>query len=196
MFAWMQIIMVRGAQILLLPLIVGAWIEAAVFDAERWFSACAELLSIAPGWPGNLLRKGFYGATLRGCAVRVSIAFGTLIVHRDAAVGHGVSIGSYCIIGRADIGDGAQIASRVSVTSGRHQHGSAAACVDPTTPRLERVAIGVQAWIGEGAIVMADIGRASIVGAGSVVTRAVADGVTVAGNPARELVSGAAAPLR
>ena len=95
--------MVRGAQILLLPLIVGSWIEAALFGAERWFSGCAELLSVTPGWPGHLLRKGFYGATLRGCAVRVSIAFGTLIVHRDAVVGHGVSIGSYCIIGCADI---------------------------------------------------------------------------------------------
>ena len=181
--------MVRGAQILLLPLIVGSWIEAALFGAERWFSACAELLSVTPGWPGNLLRKGFYGATLRGCAVRVSIAFGTLIVHRDAVVGHGVSIGSYCIIGCADIGDGAQIASRVSVTSGRHQHGSTEDGVDPTMLRLERVAIGAQAWIGEGAIVMANVGRASIVGAGSVVTRPVPDGTTVAGNPAHPLTT-------
>ena len=38
-----------------------------------------------------------------------------------------------------------------------------------------------------GAIVMANVGRASIVGAGSVVTRSVADGIAVAGNPARAL---------
>src|SRR5262249_54296622 len=117
------------------------------------------------------------------------IGFGTIIVHRDARLGERVSIGVYCVIGRADVGAGVRIASRVSVTSGRHQHGSGADGVHAEGERFEPVGIGADAWIGEGAIVMADVGRGAIVGAGSVVTRPVAPDAVVAGNPARELLT-------
>jgi acetyltransferase-like isoleucine patch superfamily enzyme len=50
-------------------------------------------------------------------------------------------------------------------------------------PRLVR--IGAGAWIGNNAVVMADVGKASIVGAGAVVTKPVPPGVVVAGVPAR-----------
>jgi acetyltransferase-like isoleucine patch superfamily enzyme len=47
------------------------------------------------------------------------------------------------------------------------------------------IAIGDNAWIGRGAIVLADVGEHAVVAAGSVVTRAVAARTLVAGNPAR-----------
>lgn len=52
------------------------------------------------------------------------------------------------------------------------------------------VEIGEQVWIGGAAILLpgVSIGDGAIVGAGSVVTRDVAAGATVAGNPAREVV--------
>jgi acetyltransferase-like isoleucine patch superfamily enzyme len=40
-------------------------------------------------------------------------------------------------------------------------------------------------WIGEAAVVMADIGRSSTVAAGAVVSSCVPPGIVVAGNPAR-----------
>jgi acetyltransferase-like isoleucine patch superfamily enzyme len=51
--------------------------------------------------------------------------------------------------------------------------------------RFERVAIGERTWVGEGAIVMANVGERCVVSAGAVVLDAMPDGVLVAGNPAR-----------
>src|SRR5690606_14965932 len=64
----------------------------------------------------------------------------------------------------------------------------------PTDARLRRsqefgkpVAIGADAWIGGGALILAgvSIGSRTIIGAGSVVTRDIPDGVLAAGNPCR-----------
>jgi maltose O-acetyltransferase len=54
------------------------------------------------------------------------------------------------------------------------------------------IAIGDDAWLGGGSIVLpgVSIGEAAVVGAGSVVARDVAPGVAVAGNPARPIRSG------
>ncbi len=51
------------------------------------------------------------------------------------------------------------------------------------------VRVGRNVWIGGGAILLpgVTIGDDAIIGAGSVVTRDVAKGATVAGNPARPL---------
>ena len=45
--------------------------------------------------------------------------------------------------------------------------------------------VGSQTWIGEAAVVMADVGSQCIVAAGSVVASRVADRSIVAGNPCR-----------
>jgi acetyltransferase-like isoleucine patch superfamily enzyme len=51
------------------------------------------------------------------------------------------------------------------------------------------VRIGAGAWIGSATVVMANVGAATVVGAGSVVTRALPGGVVAAGAPARVLRS-------
>jgi acetyltransferase-like isoleucine patch superfamily enzyme len=51
--------------------------------------------------------------------------------------------------------------------------------------RLAKVEIEKNVWIGEGAIVMADVGEGSMVGAGSVVTTKIKSYVLVAGVPGR-----------
>ena len=49
------------------------------------------------------------------------------------------------------------------------------------------VLIGAGAWIGSAAVVMADVGPDTVVGAGAVVTKPLPDGVVAAGVPARIL---------
>jgi acetyltransferase-like isoleucine patch superfamily enzyme len=75
----------------------------------------------------------------------------------------------------------------VHIPSGAITHG-----IDDVTvpirdqPGVQRmVRIGAGAWLGSAAVVMADVGRNTIVGAGSVVTRPLGDGVVAAGVPAR-----------
>ena len=179
-------ILLAALQIILSPMLLGCWIESRLGAGERWFGACAELVSLLPGWPGSMVRKAFYRATLRGFASRAYISFGALIVHRTAAIGRNAYIGPYSIIGAASIGDDVKIASRASILSGRRQHEVGGDGRADAAPRLSEVSIGEGSWIGEGAIVMANVGCNSIVAAGSVVVRNVPDGVTVVGNPARE----------
>ena len=50
-----------------------------------------------------------------------------------------------------------------------------------------KVSVGENCWLGNGALVMANIGRGSVVAAGSVVIDDVPAGVIVGGNPAKVL---------
>lgn len=61
--------------------------------------------------------------------------------------------------------------------------------VSPDAVVLGRVTIGADAYIGSNCTILPslEIGRGATVGAGAVVTRSVAAGAVVAGNPAREL---------
>lgn len=86
-----------------------------------------------------------------------------------------------------EVGAGCQIGTYVQILTADH----------PRDPALRRrglengrpVRIGRNVWIGSGAIILpgVSIGDDAIVGAGSVVTRDVTPGTTVAGNPARTL---------
>ncbi|MGI4755491.1 MAG: sugar O-acetyltransferase [Janthinobacterium lividum] len=87
------------------------------------------------------------------------------------------------------IGDGTQIGPAVQIYTADHPR-------DPETRRsgLESgkpIIIGKNVWIGGGAILLpgVTVGDDAVIGAGSVVTRDVAAGATVVGNPARAVRS-------
>ncbi len=147
----------------------------------------AQALAMVPGLPGSYLRVAYYSMTLEACGRDVHIALGSYFSNTRARVGNDVSIGAYCVLGRAHIGDGTQIASGVQILSGRRQHSRDEAGRLAEVGRFEQVRVGSQCWIGAAAVVMANLEDRVTVGAGSVVTRDVADGVTVVGNPARVL---------
>ena len=139
-----------------------------------------------PGYPGMLLRRAFYRWTLERCAGDVTIEFGALITQSRAALGRGVYVGPYALIGWADVGAHTLVGSRASLLSGGNQHHWSPDGWTPTEPTsLAQIVIGSRTWIGEGAILMANVGSGCMVAAGAVVSAGVPDGVMVAGNPAR-----------
>jgi len=153
-----------------------------------FYPGLATGLSLLPGLSGSYMRLAFYKGVLPEIGNDVHIGFGTFFSKREAKVGNNVNIGAYCVIGKAHIGSNVFIASKVSITSGKHQHTDAILTHDHTlNPRFESITIGNWTWIGEGAIVMADIGNNSVVASGAVVTRPMPDGKLIAGNPARIL---------
>jgi acetyltransferase-like isoleucine patch superfamily enzyme len=161
--------------------------EFATTRTETWFSAGAELLSLIPGRTGEFFRRAFYRMTLEFCAAECCVGFGTMLTHPQTRIGHRVFIGGRCMIGKAVIEDDVAIGSNVDVLSGRHQHN-----FDLTNrPILEQggtftpVRIGCNSWIGNSAVIMADIGEGCVVGAGSVVVKPVPARSVVVGNPAR-----------
>lgn len=173
------------ALVLVSPLIGASWLEKRLSRSEQVFTLCAQLLALVPGLPGVFLRGAYYFGTLRACSWETHVGFGSIFTHRDASLGRHASMGAYCVIGHAQIGDAAMIGSRVSIPSGKRQHLGADGRLSASEGRFERVSIGAGCWLGEGAIVLAAVGQRCIVSAGAVVTRAMPDDCVIAGNPAR-----------
>ncbi len=151
------------------------------------FATFSQLLSLFPGKVGSYLRIAFYRFTMTKCSTDCVIYFGTLFSQADTEIEHGVYIGPQCNIGRCRIGKNTLIASGVHIMSGKGQHNFD----DIKTPiqqqggSFEKISIGEDCWIGNCALIMANIGDKCIVGAGSVVTKDVPPYSVVVGNPAR-----------
>jgi virginiamycin A acetyltransferase len=178
--------LVFTAVLLTFPLWLCARIERFMGKSDGLFVSCGQFLSLIPGLMGIFLRRGYYWMTIDSFSRDCSVCFGTWFSHPQCKVGARVYMGSRCIIGLCDIGDDVLIGSNVDILSGRHQHHFK----DDSRPIHEqggtftKVSIGMNAWIGNSAVIMADIGESCVIGAGSVVVKPIpADSVAV-GNPA------------
>lgn len=145
------------------------------------------MLSLLPGKCGSYLRRGFYRWAMARCHCECTILFGTLFAQADTEIGCGVYVGPYCNIGLSRIERDCTLGSNVHIMSGKQQHrfDEISTPVREQGGTLEKIVIGEDTWIGNGALVMANVGRKCVIGAGSVVTRDVPDYSVVAGNPAR-----------
>jgi acetyltransferase-like isoleucine patch superfamily enzyme len=154
---------------------------------ETMFAFFAQAFAAAPGIPGDYLRIAYYKLTLDQCSLDSRIQFGSFFAHARARVGRGVYIGSFCIFGQTAIGDRTQIASGVQILSGRRQHArdEMGRILGSDRGHFHPVTIGPDCWLGAGAIVMADVGESSTIGAGSVVVQPIPARSVAAGNPAR-----------
>ena len=175
---------VTGCFILVFPFIAATHMEGICSKNEGVFQFCAQALSLVPGILGSFLRKTYYWAVLSNASWDFHMDFGSFFAHRSASVGRGVIIGSYTIIGCAELGEEVLIASRVSITSGKNTHKNPAGEI-VGNHFFSTVTIGARSWIGEGCVVMDHIGEDAIVSAGSVVTKPAPGNIVAVGNPAR-----------
>lgn len=180
----------RICQGIAFPFIALSWLEEKISPgSEIMFQLGAHVFALFPGLPGIFLRRAYYSLTLTRCSLHSHIGFGSIFSHRKAIVDQGVSIGAYNLIGSAHLKEKTFIASRVSFLSGKalHKRDDCGEWTPYDPANIEQIEIGPNAWVGEGAVIMADVGKGSLVGAGAVVTKSVASYVVVAGNPAKHI---------
>jgi len=177
-----------AAFVWVLPRLLAYRVASVVLGRERAFANASEGVGRVPGMRGVYLRQAFYRASLVSCGRDVYFGWLCAFSTPRSALGEGVYIGRRCDLGLVTVGDGAMLADAVQVLSGGRQHGLEA---DGNVPyrdqpqEFRRVEIGAGAWLGAGAMVMANVGENAVIGAGAVVTRAVEPGVLAVGVPAQ-----------
>jgi virginiamycin A acetyltransferase len=168
------------------PALLSYQVKRRIMGDDRALMGSSQLLSLVPGVTGQYLRAAFLRQTLQHCAASVTVEFGTIFSKAGARLDENVYIGPMCHIGLAHIQRDTLIAAAVHVPSGPDTHGisdlTKAIREQPGTPRL--VTIGEGSWIGSGSVVMADVGRGTVIAAGAVVTRPIEAMVIAGGVPA------------
>ena len=169
------------------PLILMARLGLACLRSEGFYVFGTNVVAIIPGRLGSLCRIAFYRFTLDEFHVDSFILFGTIISSPRTRMGHKVAIGEYAIIGYSFIGDNVGLSSKCSILAGRYQHNFVdnSRGIFDSEPQFAPVTIGDDSFIGEQAVVMADVGEKSIIGAGSIVVKAIPAYSVAVGNPAK-----------
>lgn len=160
---------------------------ALFLGRQTVFAGWSQAFSLIPGLSGVYLRRAFYHVVLPEVGSDACICFGVLFSHPTARVGNHVYVGPFCSLGDVTLEDDVLIGSHTSIMNGSAQHSIDRLDVpvreQPGT--WPRVTIGCDTWIGDRCVVMADVGRHCVVGAGSVVTKRLPDYAIAVGNPAR-----------
>lgn len=154
--------------------------------AQRFMSSYNQTI-VDDGPVRNALLQSHIGAVGESCAIRspVYVDYGVNIYIGDRVfLNYGCVLLDVCTI---HIGSGTQIGPAVQIVTADHPRDPAdrAAGLEMGKP----ISIGENVWIGSQAVILpgVTIGNDAIVGAGSIVTRDVPPGMTVVGNPARNV---------
>ena len=182
----LKMILSMVATAIVLPLYLQTRALAVFLRTDQPFQMASHTLSLCPGLVGVYLRTAFYRLTLPRCGADVCIEFGTILHQPTIEIGRRVYIGCNCSIGDCVIDDDVLMGSNVDILSGTHQH----SFKDRDIPireqggRFEKIVIGEDSWIGNSSVIMANVGRKSVVAAASVVVRDIEPYSIVAGHPA------------
>lgn len=185
----------RAVDAIVLAIVIFPWLlyrlESYFFGAEKVFPGWSQAFSLVPGLPGVYLRRGFYRLVLPQCDRDACICFGTVFSHPTARIGHKVYVGLFCVIGDVTLEDDVIVASRVSIANGPAQHGIDRLDIPVREQPGEypRVSIGRDTWLGEGSVVLVDVGRHCVIGASALVTRPIPDYSIAVGVPAKVVSS-------
>jgi len=159
----------------------------AIVAGVKAFEGFSQLYSLIPGIFGDYCRGTFYFLSLKKCSPDTRISFGTMFPTPNVEIGSFVYIGPNCIVSDSIIGDDVMLGSNVQVINGKLTHNFS----DIETPiRLQGgakgvVRIGQDTWVGNSTVIMADLGKKCVIGAGAVVTKPIEDYSVAVGNPAR-----------
>jgi len=179
------------ALVIMLPVYFIYSITSLVSSKDQTFAGFAQFLSLFPGISGSYLRVAFYQLAMQKCQGELFIGFGTLFSQQQTELFDGVYIGPQCNIGKCRIEANCLLGSGVHVMSGKEQHNfeNIDIPIREQGGTFEAVTIGEDSWIGNGALIMATVGKKCIIGAGSVVINDIPDYSIVAGNPAKIIKS-------
>lgn len=175
------------AWVLMLPAAAMYHVSVWVWGCERAFPGWSEGVSLLPGLPGIYLRRAFYRLVLGQCGKDACLRLGVVISHPTAQIGRSVYVGPFSTLGDVTIEDDVLISSHVSIVNGGLQHGIDRLDI-PVREQpgiLVPITIGCDTWIGERAVIQANVGRHCVIGSGSVVTKDVPDYAIAVGVPAR-----------
>jgi virginiamycin A acetyltransferase len=174
-------------RILILPSFLSYKIKSLFIGEDRAFALLSQEFSIIPGLLGEYARREIYRLTFNECASDCSIGFGTIFSHRDCEIKEGVYIGVNCMIGKVDMGKNVLIGSNVDILSGKHQHSIDLVDIPIKYQKgkFKKIKIGEDTWIGNHSVIMNDIGKGCVIGAGSVVTHPIEEFSMAVGNPAK-----------
>jgi acetyltransferase-like isoleucine patch superfamily enzyme len=175
------------ATLLVLPAFGLYQLGGLTLGAEKAFPGWSQFFSLFPGLTGAYLRRAFYRLVFRRCAAGSWISFGTVFSHPTCAIGRDVYVGLYCCLGEVTLEDDVLLGSHISVMNGGAQHGIERLDVpvreQPGT--WPHITIGRDTWIGDRAVVLADVGKHCVIGAGSVVNKPIPDYAIAVGVPAK-----------
>lgn len=176
-----------AAFLLVLPIIVVYYIFCPILGVRRAFMDFSQLMSLCPGIIGEFLRRAFYRVVLPRCEKNACVGFGTVFSHPTTEIGENVYIGPFCILGDVTLEKDVLLASGVSISNGTNQHGTARLDIPIREQPGEypRITVGEDSWVGERAVVLANIGKHCIIGAGALVLEPVPDFAVAVGVPAK-----------
>ena len=176
-----------AATLAVVPSLISYVVRSLLVGRDRALEGSTQALGLVPGLTGQYLRRAFLARTLMSCHWSATVEFGTLFSSAAARLDERVYVGPRCHLGLVHLERDVLLGAGVHVPSGGATHGveDLSRPIREQEQRKHLVTVAAGSWIGSGAIVMADVGHDSVVGAGSVVTRPVPPLVIAAGVPAR-----------
>ena len=175
------------ATLVVLPRVAMFRATAAMLGENRALESATQSMSGIPGVRGQYLRQAFLSRALRRCHHTATIGFGTLLSKAGAMIDENVYVGPRCHLGLVHLERDVLLGAGVHVPSGGATHGTddVDTSIRDQEGRVDLVTIGEGTWVGSAAVVLADVGRHCVIGAGAVVTRPIPDYAIAAGVPAR-----------
>jgi virginiamycin A acetyltransferase len=176
-----------AATVFLAPEFLSYWIRSRVLGRDRALEGSTQFLSLIPGIVGQVFRRAFLTQVLESCHPDSTVEFGTIFSKAGTRIEENVYIGPRCHIGLVHLERDVLIAAGVHIPSGPMTHGTAdlSRPIQEQPGVLQQIRIGAGTWVGSGAVILADVGRECVIGAGAVVTKPIPDRVLAAGVPAR-----------